>query len=67
MAGSITPFASVINLYLSMRVAPRIVAALQELVGARSMEVLPTLQNIFLEELQPSDPVQEGVGKFVAT
>jgi hypothetical protein len=50
-----------------MRVAPRIVAALQELVGARSMEVLPTLQNIFLEELQPSDPVQEGVGKFVAT
>ena len=30
-------------------------------------EVLPTLQNIFLEEPQPSGRVQEAIGKFVAT
>jgi hypothetical protein len=31
-------------------------------------EVLPTLQNIFLEGLRPSKPIQpeEGIGKFVA-
>jgi hypothetical protein len=27
--------------------------------------VLPTLQNIFLEELQQSVPVQEAIGTFV--
>ena len=59
------PFATVKNLYLSKEFAPRIVSALQELVGSRTMEVLPALQNIFLEELQSSGPVQEGIGKFV--
>ena len=43
------PFTSVKNLYLSGRVARRIVPALQDLVGDRATEVLPTLQNIFLE------------------
>ena len=61
------PFASVMNLYLSGQVLPHIVPALQEFIGAGTMQVLPTLQNIFLEELQPSGPVQEGVGKFVST
>jgi hypothetical protein len=61
------PFASVMNLYLSGQVLPHIVPALQELIGAGTMQVLPTLQNIFLEELQPSGPVQEGIGKFVST
>jgi hypothetical protein len=61
------PFASVKNLYLSGQVAPHIVPALDELIGARTTEVLPTLQNIFLEELQLSGPVQEGVGRFIAT
>jgi hypothetical protein len=38
---------------------------LQELVGRRTTEVLPTLQNLFLEELQPPGPIQEGmVGKW---
>ena len=60
------PFSSVMNLYLSRRVAPRIMHVLQELVGARTMQVLPTLQNILLEELQPSEPVKEGVERFVA-
>jgi hypothetical protein len=60
------PFTTVKNLYLSKKVAPRIVPALQELVGGRTTEVLPTLQKIFLEELQPSGPVWEGVERFVA-
>jgi hypothetical protein len=59
------PFAAVKNLYLSKVPAPHIVPALQELVGGRMIEVLPTLQNIFLEGLQPSGPIQEGIAKFV--
>ena len=59
-------FSTVKNLYLSKEFAPRIVAALQELVGGRTTEVLPTLQNIFLENHRPSGPVHEGIGKFVA-
>jgi len=30
------------------------------------MEVLPALQNLFLEDPQPSGPVEEAVGRFVA-
>jgi hypothetical protein len=41
--------------------------ALQELVGDRMTEVLPTLQNIFLEEPHLSGPVQEGIQRLVAT
>ena len=59
-------FATVKNLYLSKEFAPRIVAVLQELVGGRTTEVLPTLQNIFLEEVEPAGRVQEDIGKIVA-
>jgi hypothetical protein len=61
------PFTTVKNLYLSENFALRIVPALEELVGDRAAEVLPALQNIFLEDLQPSGPVQEGMAKFFAT
>ena len=47
--------------------APHIVPALQELVGVRTTEVLPTLQNLFVEELQPSGSIQEGIQQFIAT
>ena len=60
------PFTSVKNLYLSEEVARYIVPALQELVGDRATEVLPALQNIFLEEGQRSGPVQEGIQQVVA-
>jgi hypothetical protein len=59
------PFNTVKNLYLSKKSAPPIVASLRELVGGRTAEVLPTLQNIFLEELELSGPIQEGVGQFI--
>ena len=58
-------FTAVKNLYLSREFAPRIVPSLQELVGERTTEVLPTVQNIFLEGLQTSGPVQEGIQQFV--
>ena len=59
-------FTTVRNLYLSKEFAPRIVAALQELVGGRTTEVLPTLQNILLEEVEPAGRVQEDIGKIIA-
>jgi hypothetical protein len=60
------PFTAVKNLYLSEKFALCIGPALQELVEGRTMEVLPALQIIFLERLESSGPVQEGIGKFVA-
>ena len=60
------PFTAVENLYLSEEIARCIVPALQELIGGRTTEVLPTLQNIFLGGLEPSRSVQEGIGQFVA-
>jgi F-box-like len=60
------PFAAVKNLYLSRESAPGIAAALQELIGGRITEVLPSLQNIFVKGLKPSGPLQENFGQFVA-
>jgi hypothetical protein len=54
-------FVAVKNLYLSEEYVPRITPALQELVGGRTTEVLPTLENIFLE-----GPHHKGIEKFVA-
>jgi hypothetical protein len=59
-------FVAVKNLYLSEKFVPRIAPALQELVGARTAEVLPTLENIFLMGFQPSGPLHEGIERFVA-
>jgi hypothetical protein len=59
-------FVAVKNLYLSEEIAARIAPALQELVGGRTTEVLPTLENIFLEGFRPSGPLHEGIEKFVA-
>jgi hypothetical protein len=61
------PFTTVKNLYLSKKFALRIMPALQELVRGRTTEVLPTLQNIFLEEPQTSETIQAAIQQFVAT
>ena len=65
---TLLPFTAVKDLYLSKIHAPGIAAALQELVGGRTTEVLPSLQNIFVEGLgvEPSGPFQENIGLFVA-
>ena len=58
-------FTAVKDLYISREFVPRIAPTLQELVGERVAEVLPALQNLFLEETLPSEPVQEGIRQFV--
>ena len=60
------PFTTVKNFYLSEEIALHIGPALQELSEGRTTDVLPALQNIFLEGLESSGSVQEGIGKFVA-
>ena len=60
------PFTNVKGLYISEQFGPHIVSALQELVGERVTEVLPTLQTLFLEVMPQSGPVQEAIGQFVS-
>jgi F-box-like len=60
------PFTAVKNLYVSKCFAPSLAAALQELVGDRITEVLPSLQDMFVQGLKPSGPLQEDIGQFVA-
>ena len=60
------PFTAMRNLYISKEIAPGIAAALEEVVGGRITEVLPGLQNIFVEELEPTRLFQENIGRFVA-
>jgi hypothetical protein len=61
-------FTVVENLYLSERLVACVAPALEELRinGERVTNVLPALQNLFVEKLKSSGPVQEGVRKFVA-
>ena len=58
------PFTGVKNLYLSEKFASLITPAV---TGGSTTEVLPTLQNIFLEELQPSGTVQGSIQQVAAT
>jgi hypothetical protein len=60
------PFDSVKNLYLCKELMPRIAAALQELAGGRTTEVLPALEGIFFEGFQPSGPLHKGIEEFIA-
>ena len=59
-------FTSVKNLYICKEFTQCIALALQELVGERVADALPALEVLWLEELQPSGPVQEGIERFVA-
>jgi len=62
------PFTAVKDLFLSEEFAPRIAPYLQELVVARTIEVLPALQSLHLSKrkLHPSGPFMDAIGKFVA-
>jgi hypothetical protein len=61
------PFTAVTNLYLSKVLAPHIAPALRELFRESTTGVLPKLQNIFLEDFQPSEPAKTGIWQFVST
>jgi hypothetical protein len=60
------PFATVRHLSLSEELALRIAPALQELNLNTVAEVLPALQNLFLEGYQTSGVVGEAIAPFVA-
>ena len=59
-------FNCVKNLCLSKKIVPLVVPTLQQLAEERVTDVLPVLQNLYLEGLQPSEPIQDGIGQFVA-
>ena len=58
-------FTGVKNLHLSKDMAPQFVPSLQELVGRSMAEVLPFMQNISLEGIQPGH-VLGGIETFIA-
>jgi hypothetical protein len=59
-------FTALQRLCVSATLVPPVATALQELRGERTMEVIPALQSLFLEGLEPSGPVPEGIKSFVA-
>ena len=63
------PFSVVKNLYLSKELMLSVMDALKGLHGERATEVLPALQDIFLEGLnsaEPVEPIQEAIRPFIA-
>ena len=62
----LSPFTAARNVYVFKAFSQCISSALQDLVGERMTDVLPALESLFLEGFQPSGPVQEAIGQFVA-
>lgn len=60
------PFAAAKGLYLSRRLVPCISGALQELSGERVTEVLPALEGLFVEEIDPSGSDERAFEPFIA-
>lgn len=60
------PFKGLKDLYLGEELTLCYALALRGLAGERVTEVLPTLQNLFVEGLEPSGQIQEALGQFVA-
>ena len=60
------PFTAVKSLYVSKEFVMGITVHLLEVVRERMIEVLPALQNLFLEVLEQSGPIKEGIGLFVS-
>jgi hypothetical protein len=61
----LNPFISVESLYVSDKLAPFVATALG-VVGQRVTEVLPALQKLTFQGLQPSEPVEGSIKPFVA-
>jgi hypothetical protein len=60
------PFTAVKSLYLSEELQSDLAYVLQDLVGGRTMEVLPSLQTIFLARFESLGPFQEAIEPFLA-
>ena len=59
-------FIALQRLYVSAKLVAPVAAALQELTEETTMEVFPVLHSLFLEGLEQSGPVPEGIKLFVA-
>jgi len=64
--GLLQLFTSVKDLCLSGGLALRVLQAMQELIGKNTTEVLPALQNIFVEGYHLSEAVHAAIGSFIA-
>ena len=60
------PLTAVKSLYVCKEFAPSISLSLKELVEERVTDVLPALNNVFLEEFKESGPVHEAIRLFVS-
>ena len=60
------PFHGVRRLYICDELEPLVAATLRELTGERTMEVLPALENLFLDEFRPSGSARDAVESFIA-
>jgi len=63
----LSTFPSVKDLELSANLAQLVAPALGGLTEEGATEVLPALQNILIEGLQPSESVQKSIGQFIST
>ena len=59
-------FKALEELYLANGLAPLVAPALQELAEESAPEVLPALRYLIIGWPQPSGPIREAIGKFVA-
>jgi hypothetical protein len=59
------PFVSVKDLVIHEQLVQLVALALQELIGERVTEVLPALQNLYLEVPRPSNPIQKAIVPFL--
>jgi len=60
------PFSAVRSLHVSETLEPLVAAALGELTGERTMEVLPVLKNLSLDEPEPSGSARAAMESFIA-
>jgi F-box-like len=60
------PFIAVRDLCVAKQFVPFVTAALQDLTGERTMEVLPVLNNLSLEGFEAPGPVQQAIKPFVS-
>ena len=59
-------FSAVRSLYVSETLEPLVAAALGELTGERTMEVLPALENLSLDGAEPSESTRDTMESFIA-
>ena len=59
------PFTAVRTLYISHTIQSHVMSALQELRGESAMEVLPALDNLYLEEYWASGSEQHDIEPFI--